>query len=214
MYGLTMQVNHKGLNVTLRAFREEDISELVKYFSSMKIHMYTKGLFAQTLKNELEWDDKNRKDPDGCVWAIQPEESDVAIGVTSLHHINDRENSCSSGTIIWRQDWWGKGVASAAHLGRTLFAADYLNRYTIRSSVRIANQASHRALLRVGYTVWGTEPVCILRAGKWLETHHLVWLHPERIGVLFPDGLPEMYAGGVAKAAIALETARREVTFP
>lgn len=214
MYGLTMQVNHKGLNVTLRAFREEDISELVKYFSSMKIHMYTKGLFAQTLKNELEWNEKNRKDPDGCVWAIQPEGCDVAIGVTSLHHINDRENSCSSGTILWRQEWWGKGVASAAHLARTMFAADYLNRYVIRSSVRTENLGSYKALLRVGYTVWGTELRCVLRGGKWLDTYHLIWLHPKRISVLYPEGLPEMYTDGVANAVIALETARREVTLP
>lgn len=214
MYGIRMTVRHNGLTVNLRPFSKEDIPILAEHFSSMKTHMFTNGLFGQTLENELEWYEKCRMDPNGCTWAIQPEESNEPIGVTSLHDINSRENSCTSGIIIWRQDWWGKGVALAAHLGRTLFAADYLNRYVIRSSVRTANQASYRALLRVGYTVWGTEPVCILRGGKWLETHHLVWLHPERIGVLSPEGLPEMYAGGVAKAAIALETARREVAFP
>ena len=214
MYGIRMTVRHNGIAINLQPFSKEDIPILVEHFSSMKVHMYTKGLFAQTLENELEWYEKNRKDPDSVIWAIQPEGYQFPIGVTSLHHTNSRENSCGSGIIIWDPGWWGKGIATAAHLGRTLFAADYLNRWTIRSSVRVANDTSRRALERVGYTIWGTEPACILRGGKWLDTYHLTWLHPERIGVLYPEGLPKMYVAGVVNAAIALETARREVVFP
>ncbi len=214
MYGMNMIVSHKGLTVHLRPFCKEDISELVKYFSSMKTHMNTMGLFGQTLENELEWYEKNLKDQDSCIWAIQPDGSDQAIGVTGLHHINDRMNSCSSGIIIWRQDWWGKGVASAAHLARTLFAADYLNRSIIRSSVRTQNPGSFKALERVGYTVWGTEPRSTWRGGKWLDTYHLTWLHPERLGALYPEGLPKKYLAGVKRASRALELARREVIFP
>lgn len=215
MYGTHMVIRRpSGLVVNLRPFSKEDIPVMVEYFSSMKTHMNTSGLFGQTLENELEWYEKNRKDPDSCTWAIQPEDCAEAIGVTSLHHINDRNNACSSGIIIWRQDWWGKGIASAAHLGRTLFAADYLNRWIIRSSVRTQNPGSHRALLRVGYTVWGVEPRSTLRAGIWLDTFNLAWIHPERVSVLYPEGLPDLYSEGVAKAKIALETARREVSFP
>lgn len=214
MYGVTMRVNHNGLTIVLRALSKEDIPVLVEHFSSMKVHLYTKGIFAQTLENELEWYEKNRKDPDGVTWAIQPEGYQFPIGVTSLHHINSRENSCGSGIIIWDPAWWGKGVAGAAHLGRTLFAADYLNRWTIRSSVRVANEASRRALERVGYIVWGTEPVCIQRANEWLDTYRLIWFHPERTDVFYPDGIPQMYQAGVERARIALDVARTEVVFP
>ena len=214
MYGVTMRVNHNGLTIVLRALSKEDIPVLVEHFSSMKVHLYTKGIFAQTLENELEWYEKNRKDPDGVTWAIQPEGYQFPIGVTSLHHINSRENSCGSGIIIWDPAWWGKGVAGAAHLGRTLFAADYLNRWTIRSSVRVANDASRRALERVGYTIWGTEPACILRANEWLDTYRLIWFHPERTDVFYPDGIPQMYQAGVERARIALDVARTEVVFP
>ncbi len=214
MYGVTMKVSHNGLVVVLRALRKEDVPILVEHFSSMKVHMYTKGIFAQTLENELEWYEKNRKDPDGVTWAIQPEENEFPIGVTALHGINSRENSSSSGIIIWDPSWWGKGVASAAHLARTLFAADYLNRGTIRSSVRVANEASRRALERVGYTIWGTEPACILRANEWLDTYRLIWFHPERTDIFYPDGIPQMYQAGVERARAALEIARREVSFP
>lgn len=214
MYGMNMAVKHKGLTVKLRPVSKKDITELVKYFSSMKIHMYTAGIFGQTLENETKWYEKNGDDKDSCVWGIQPAHSKVLIGITALNGINGRDGDCTSGIIIWRKDWWGKGIASAAHLGRTLFAADYLNRCLIRSSVRTMNPGSFKALQKVGYTVWGTEPRSCKRGGKWLDTYHLSWIHPEQLSVLYPEGLPEMYKDGVAKAAIALETARREVTFP
>lgn len=211
---MTMEVSHKGTVVKLRAFKRDDVPVLVEHFSSMKVQLYTLGIFGQPLENELEWYDKNRQDPDSVTWAIVPHGQDTPIGVTGLHKINSRNNSCTSGIIIWDSTWWGRGVATAAHLGRTLFAADYLNRWMIRSSAYSQNEASWRAMERVGYTVWGTEPVFEERAGKWLCLQHTIWLHPERVAVLFPDGLPEKYAAGVERATIALETARKEVAFP
>lgn len=214
MFGINMLITHNNQVVRLRPFSKKDILILVEHFSSMKIHMYTKGLFAQTLENEEEWYEKNRKDEDSCIWAIQPKGYEFPIGVTALHHLSSRVNSCSSGIIIWDPNWWGKGIASATHLGRTLFAVDYLNRFTIKSSVRVENTASRKALERVGYSVWGTEPVSVLRGGIWLNTMHLIWLHPDRVSVYYPKGLPDILKDGVTRAKAALELARSEVQFP
>lgn len=213
MFGMNMKVCHNGRTVFLRPFSKDDMPTLVAHFSSMRIHFYTKGLFAQTLENETEWYDKNRKDEDSCLWAIQPEGSNAVVGVTGLHGIRSRWNFCSSGIIIWDPDWWHKGVASAAHLGRTMFAADYLNRYIINSTVRSENAPSRRALERVGYTIWGAEPVVVQREGRWLDTDHLKWFHPDRIDIYYPHGVPELFIPGLERAKIALETARKEVTF-
>ncbi|OGD83957.1 hypothetical protein A2572_00170 [Candidatus Collierbacteria bacterium RIFOXYD1_FULL_40_9] len=213
MFGIKMQVTTKKISVLLRPGTKEDIPELVKHFSSMRVHMYTQGLFGQTLENELEWYDKTRSSQEGCTWFIQPQGSKVAIGVTSLHKIDTWDGGCSSGIIIWDTNWWGKGVASAAHLARTLFAADFLNKYSIRSSVREDNQASRKALEKVGYTVWGTEPVDAYRSGKWIKTHQLKWFRPDKHQFYFPDGLPELFTPGVARAKIALQTARQVVEF-
>ncbi len=213
MFGINMLVKTKRVSVSLRPGTKEDIPELVKHFSSMRVHMYTMGLFAQTLENELEWYEKTRKSEEGCTWFIQPESSQVPIGVTSLHKIDSTDGGCTSGIIIWDPSWWGKGVASATHLARTLFAADYLNKYSISSSVREENEASRKALERVGYTVWGTEPVDAYRAGRWINTHQLKWLHPEKYHFYYPDGLPEKFTVGVERAKIALATARQVVEF-
>lgn len=213
MFGVTMAVSHKGQEVVMRAFTKEDLPTLVKHFSSMKVHMHTKGMFAQTLENETEWYENRRKDPTCCLWAIQPKGSEVPIGVSGLHDLDNRENSCSSGIILWEPEWWGKGVASAAHLGRILFAANFLNRFTIRSSVRVVNEASRKALERVGYTVWGEEPVDDYRDGVWLDTYHLIWFRPSSVDFMFPKGVPQKYVQGVERARITMEIARKEVAF-
>lgn len=214
MYGITMRVEKDGIGLTLRAFSKEDLPELVRHFNSMRVHMYTGGLFGQTLENEEEWYEKKRKDTSECVWAIQPDGSEVAVGVTGLHEVDNRYGSSSSGIIIWDLKWWRKGIASRAHLARTLFAADYLNRLTIKSSVRVENPASLKALLRVGYHITGIEPRTALRAGKFLDTHLLCWIHPEKTALLFPEGVPEIYNEALNRARNALALAREVVTFP
>lgn len=208
-----MRIVHKDLVLYLRPLCKDDLPTLVKSFSSMKIHMYTRGLFGQTLESETEWYENKRKSSSDCVWAIQPVGSDVPIGVTAIHDLTLLSNTCTTGIIIWDQNWWGRGVASATHLARTMFAADYLNQFMIKSTVIVPNEASRRALERVGYTICGKDPRTVYRGGVWLDEYHLVWLHPNMISYYYPEGLPEQYEAGVERAKKALEIARAEVDF-
>jgi len=217
MFGITMDITHNDTSVRLRAFSKEDLPVLVAHFSSVRVHLLTKGLFAQTIENETEWYEKRRQSKEDVTWAIVPLVEgwgNTPIGVTSLHDITSINNTSVSGIIIWNPEWWGKGIASACHLGRTLFAADYLSRWKINSCVRVENAASRRALEKVGYTVWGTEPCTTRKAGRWMDTHHLIWIHPEVKDFLFPLGVPDQYIEGIKKAESALAIARHEVSFP
>lgn len=214
---MNILVKRKDLVIKLRPLNKGDLPTLAEHFSSMKVHFYTKGLFAQTLENEIEWYEKNRQSRDSVHWAIVPigdNTPDIPIGITGLHDLDSRANSCVSGIIIWDTSWWGKGVASSAHLARTLFAADYLNRWQIQSTVREENTASLRALKRVGYSVWGTDPCPVRKAGRWLPTHHLVWINPDTQNYMFPGAIPTKYQRGIKKATTALTLARNIVEFP
>lgn len=212
MFGMTMEISLQGEIVMLRAFDKDDLPGLVEGFSSMRVNLYTNQLFAQTLENEYEWYDKVRKAPDEVIWAIDPSGAGKAVGVTAIHQINVG-GSCTTGIIIWDPGWWGKGVATKAHLGRTLFAADYLNRLTISSSILVDNPASLKAVQKVGYMVVGRHPRTCQRQGRFIDSWALAWLHPERISVLYPEGLPRQYMEGVSKAQKALDLARSVVKF-
>lgn len=213
MFGMTMRIEKDGSGIELRPFKKENLPIVAAGFSSMKVHKWTTQTFSQPLQNEEEWFDKMRKSENDCVWAIVPDGSETPVGITGIHRM-DLNGACGTGIVIWDPDWWGKGVATRAHLGRTLYAANYLNRILIYSSVREPNKASLKALLRAGYTVWGIEPRSVYRNGAWGDTYRLVWINPERVSLIYPRGLPGMFAEGVKRAGEALETARKVVTFP
>ena len=213
MFGINMRSEFDGFGVNLKPLSLPDISVLTEHFSSMKIHMYTQGLYAQPYENELDWYHKNRVDQTSCIWGIVPDGASNLVGITALHNV-DNIGSAVSGIIIWDTSFWGKGVATRAHLARTLFAADYLNRATIKSSARVKNSGSVKALLRVGYNLVGIEPRTAYRSGEYLDTKLFVWLNPYRVSVLYPKGLPKRYFDGVKKAKLALDKARGVVTFP
>lgn len=213
MYGYPMLIETERIKLVLRPFTRDEVRGFVPYFGSMVIHEFTAGMSAPTVEDEEHWYDKTREDKDCMAWAVVPDEETEPIGITSLHKITDIFGGSGSGFICYKREWWNKGVASAAHFGRTMYAADYLNRNTINSSVRSRNIGSRKALEGKGYAVWGTELVTIQRGGEFLSTDHLKWYHPERIALLFPDGVPTNVVEGIKKAEIALKKARSVVKF-
>ena len=63
----------------------------------------------------------------------------------------------TSGSVIFRPEYWGKGIASAAHKARTWYAFTQLGLHRIKSAVIQANGGSRKALERSGYTLVYTE---------------------------------------------------------
>jgi len=54
MFGINMRITHQGQTIRLRPLSKGDLPTLVEFFSSMKIHLFTKGLFGKTYEDELE----------------------------------------------------------------------------------------------------------------------------------------------------------------
>ena len=213
MYGPKIRVECDGLGITLVPAKLEWAGHYAEMMSSLKVNMWTMGLYGFTEADEREWLEKTAKYPKGVSWAILPDGCDLPVGNTGLHGIDFVTGSCSSGIIIFDPTWWGKGVASRAHLARTWFASDMLHRLTIHSTVRDQNEASRRALERVGYTVTGRIPRSAYRNGVYVDTLNLSWLNPARTSVLYPDGLPVEFEAGVERAKLALEKARKVVAM-
>ncbi len=213
MFGQSMRIEFDGFGVTLRAPKKAEAEALAPVFSSMNVHMYTMRTFALTPEDESDWYEKVRKDPGSCQWGIVPDGEDSIVGFTGFNGIHSINMSCTSGIIIARTDLHGKGIATRAHLARTMYAADYLNRYTIQSHVRVPNEASFRALERVGYMRTGKHLADWYRNGQFMDTYVLSWLHPERVQFTRPNGLDDEETKAVERAQIALHKARETVKF-
>lgn len=213
MFGPKMRIEFDGFGVTLRPPKKTEMEALAPVFSSMLVHMYTMRTYAVTPEDETDWYEKIRKDNGSCQWGIVPDGEDSVVGFTGLHGIDPIGMSCTSGIIIARTDLHGKGIATRTHLARTMFAADYLNRYTIQSQVRVPNEASVRALERVGYMRTGKHLSNWYRDGRFMDTYVLSWLHPDRLMFTKPNGLNDEETHAVERAQNALQKARAAVKF-
>jgi RimJ/RimL family protein N-acetyltransferase len=222
MFGNTIKVEGNGLCLILRQPRENDIPKMIKGLSDWEVGKYLGAIRGGvTQEQKEEWLQKVQKDDNGLTWFIQPEQSEIAIGNTSIHGFRDLNNSCSTGCAIWDKKEWGNGIASLAHIARTWFAARQLGVYTINSSVYAPNVGSWKALERVGYIKTGIRPRCRFVDGKYTDMYLYTWTHPDRVSTLYPEGLPKEYTekekknfkDGIEKARITLEKGDKYVKY-
>ena len=168
-FGPTMQFTVGELNIELAPLTRESMSEFVSTANGggMQRHTVTRYLGrrqAPTLEDEQEWYDRTRKSTNQITWGIWVIEGDkrTIIGSSGLHSIGEDGHTgfirqATSGSMIFRPEYWGKGIAGAAHKARTWYAFQHLGLHRIKSGVIQGNGASSKALYRSGYTHVYTE---------------------------------------------------------
>ncbi len=214
MYGNPMRIMLDRVPILLRPFEEKDIPGALLGMSKLSVRKWTAGIDAPSVATEREWFDDLGKRKGTYGWAIVPEGVEVAVGSTSLNGIDPRSNTAKSGIIVWEPSFWGKGIATRAHLARTLFASDWLNLRTIISEVRVPNEASLKALLRVGYAVTGKHFRDYFVEGRYWDTYVLTWTNPKFVQELWEkDPIPTDIQDAITRAEEALERARRCVEY-
>lgn len=168
-FGPIMRFQVGELQIELAPLTRESMSEFVDitHGGGMQRHTVTRYLGrrnAPVLEDEYEWFDKVRADTSNFVWGIWVVEDDTRtlIGNSSLNEIGVDGHSgfirqATSGSQIFRPEYWGKGIAGSAHKARTWYAFTQLGLHRIKSAVIQGNEGSSRALLRSGYTYVFTE---------------------------------------------------------
>lgn len=213
MFGNPMRIELDGIGVTLRPPKKDEMGAFAELFSSMEVQRYLQMTGAVTEDNELEWWKKTSNDSNTVLWGIVPDGCDVSVGNTALHGLHPFWESCTSGIVISNREYWGKGIAYRCHLARTWYAVKVLNRSTIQSMVRVPNEASLKALLKVGYRLSGKYDRNVFRDGVYLDTYIVSWVNPYKTELLYPEGVPEELNDSLTKAKNALELADKSVKF-
>jgi len=168
-FGPIMRLKVGEFNIELAPLTRESMSEFVNltHGGGMQRYSVTRYLgrqIAPVLEDETDWFDKVRKDATSIVWGIWVIDGDnrTLIGNSSLNGIGEDGHSgfirqTTSGSMIFRPEYWGKGIASAAHKARTWYAFQHLGLHRIKSAVIQGNGGSSKALGRSGYTYVYTE---------------------------------------------------------
>lgn len=185
MLGSIMQVNVSDtLIIRLAPFAREDLPAFIKD-GGMQSHVVMKYLArsrAQSLESEQAWYDKVIDDPSKIVWGlwdVTDPTVHVLIGNSGLFDFRQEPmRSATSGSLIVRREYWGRGIASAAHKARTAYAFQQLNLDRVTSIVMEPNTASRRALEGSGYYVYGHERNYGFVDGQYVHAEFLECLNP------------------------------------
>jgi len=160
-FGSIMRFVVGSLSIELAPLTKESMAEFVNPgMQQFEVRKYTSSHNAPVLEDEISYFDKLRGDKSTLVWGIWLIEGDkrTLIGISSLDDIKiGHIHQATSGSIIFRKEYWGKGIASAAHKARTWYAFQHMGLYRIMSAVIQGNGGSLKALSRSGYTKVYTE---------------------------------------------------------
>ena len=172
-FGPILRFTASELRIELAPLTKEAVSEFVSHahgggLQQRSVSQYLGLSQAPTAEDELDWFDKTRADRHSLVWGIWLIEGEgvsqtrTLIGNSALTDIGQDGHTrlirqATSGSLIFRKEYWGKGIASAAHKARTWYAFQHLGLHRIKSAVIQANGGSRKALERSGYTFVYTE---------------------------------------------------------
>lgn len=193
-FGSIMRFNVGELRIELAPLTKDSVAEFVslEHDGGLQRHSVSKFLGlaqAPTLEDEHDWYDKAHTDSTSLVWGIWLVEGEgrsrtrTLIGNSSLNDIDKDGHTglirqATSGSLIFRKEYWGKGIASAAHKARTWYAFKHLGLHRIKSAVIQANVGSRTALERSGYIFVYTERNEQYGDGQFHHLDNLECLNP------------------------------------
>lgn len=226
MFGPIMRFKtHKDLQIEMAPLKRELMGEFVQDggMQSYEVLKFLGRSSAAVLEDEYDWYDKTREGKDDIIWGIYVIEGDkkMLVGTTGLHDINGTAyspcKSATSGFMIFRPEYWGRGIAGACHRARTMYAFDILGLVCIRSRVIFENTASRRAVESVGYAIHHTDRMGGLYKGEPRQDYALLCINPDKYvwGYWWRGVKPaKKWRDARVKTTAAMAWARTNVTFP
>lgn len=182
-FGPIMRLKAGDLLVELAPLTKENVTQFAENggMQHASVIKYLNRTAAPVKEDELEWFDHTRTDKESLVWGIYVIEGDsrVLIGNTALTNITSKHiHQATSGSLIFDQSYWGKGIASSIHKARTWYAFQYLGLHRIMSAVIQGNIGSLKALRKSGYDLVYVERNTVFVDGKLRHQDNLECLNP------------------------------------
>ena len=190
-FGPIMKFQVDGLQVELAPLTKEVMGEFTsdKYgggLQRLEVHRYLGRGAAPVLEDEIDWFESARAEKTSFIWGIWvvEDKSRTLIGNTSIFKIGpvgaaEFIRQGVTGSLIFNTDYWGRGIASAAHKARTWFAFKQLGLHRLTSDVLQENIGSRKALDRSGYTQVSVVRNEAYANGKLLHLDRLECLNPQ-----------------------------------
>lgn len=141
-----------GKKVVLRPMRKStDLEPCLRWINDPEVSRFLKAFVPTTEAMETEWFDQIGKSKNDFTFAVEILPDHVFIGVMSLHRVNWKDGTATTGAIIGEKEYWGRGYGKEAKMLLLDFAFNTLNLRKICSSVKAFNGRSLNYNKRCGY---------------------------------------------------------------
>ncbi|RYX79215.1 N-acetyltransferase [bacterium] len=182
-FGPIMRLSVSEIQIELAPLRRDDMPRFID--PGMQEHAVTKYLTAtaKVLEDEYEWYEKVRTDTTSIVWGIWVIKGTdrTIIGTSALNDIRLKHTrQATSGSMIFDQDYWGKGIAKHIHMARTWYAFRHMGLQRVKSAVIQGNVASLKALQRSGYELVYVERNDVFVDGQLRHVDALECINPAK----------------------------------
>lgn len=181
-FGPIITIPDDGREIVLAPFEREEVKEFISPgVRQLWVSKYLARHYSPTIDDEYEWFDRVRQHKDRLYWGIWVHEADSnnLVGVTELRDISySHVNQAFSGVQISKPEYWGRGIASLAHRARIWYAFCQMGLHTIGSEVVSGNDASRKALEKVGYVYQYTRRNGNFIDGKLRHTDEFLVVNP------------------------------------
>ena len=181
-FGPIMRFTVSELQIELAPLNREVMGEFINPgLQQVSVNRYLGRHNAFVLEDEQAWYDRTREDQSSMVWGIWliEDEKRTLIGNSALTGITvDHIRQATSGSLIFKKELWGKGIASAAHKARTWYAFHEMGLHRIMSAVLHGNGGSLKALQRSGYDLVYVERNTAFINGRLIHQDNLACLNP------------------------------------
>lgn len=179
-FGPVMQFEVGNLSIELAPFARNDTQAFIPGLQRESVTRFLE-IGCQTIESEYEWYDRISRSTDGVYWGIWVTSDNARnlIGTSAFHRIERAHiHQGLTGSVITEQQYWGRGIASAAHKARTWYGFEKLGLHRLRSGVMRGNIGSRKALERSGYELVYTERNHRYADGKLQHLDNLDCLNP------------------------------------
>jgi RimJ/RimL family protein N-acetyltransferase len=146
--------------------RAHHLDNAIRWMNDPEVTRFLTLTTGVTPGMEAEWIERVQKRDTEYVWAIHDDRG-RHIGFTGLHRIDWKNRKATSGIVIGDREAWGRGYATDAMRVRTRFAFETLNLHRVESEALADNEASQRALERIGYKREGVLRKRLWSEGRW-----------------------------------------------
>lgn len=160
----------KGKRIYLRPPTKADIPYFLRWFNDPEVRQYLGLYLPMTEAEENNWIDELYKNQSrDIVLTIVDIKTDKPIGNMSIHEINSKNGTATTGATIGEKAFWNKGYGTEAKMLLLNYVFNSLNLRKVCSRVFDFNHRSLAYSKKCGYKIEGVLKKHNFKNGRYVD---------------------------------------------